>query len=91
MNYSRNWKLKRAELLKTNPHTTDTIPPEEIVAKFADALTQFEPIDVQPSDTDLTQIQEVLALFLLQISYNKTEVTHNLIGLIRSVASYTTR
>ena len=28
--------------------------PKEIVEKFADALENFEPIDGQPSDTDLT-------------------------------------
>ena len=65
--------------------------PKEIMAKFADALEQFEPIDGQPSDTDLTRIREVLAPLLLQIPYDKMEGTHNMIGLIRPVAAYTTR
>ena len=40
------------------------------MAKFADALKKFEPIDSQPSDTDLTQIREVVAPLLLQIPYD---------------------
>ena len=75
--------LKRAKpLLK--PRTPDSMTPEEIVAEFADALKQFDPIDVQPSDTDLTRIQEVVAPLLFQILYNETGGTHNLIGLVRT-------
>ena len=44
--------LKRAEPLP-KPRTTGTMTPEEIVAKFADALEQFESIDSQSSDTNL--------------------------------------
>ena len=65
--------------------------PREIVAKFADAIKQLEPIEDQPSDTELSLIWEVLAPLLFQIPYDKTEGTHNLIGLIRPVAPYTTR
>ena len=61
------------------------------MAKFADLIEQFDPIEGQPSDTDLTQIQKVVAPLLLQILYEKTGGTHNLIGLIRTVAAYTTR
>ena len=64
--------------------------PEDIVSKFTDALEQFEPIDGQLSGTDLTWIREVLAQLLLQIRYNKTEGTHNLISLIWLVPAYTT-
>ena len=62
---------------------------EDIVAKFADALEQFQLIDGQPSDTDLTQIREVVAPLLLQTPQNDTGVTHNPIGLIRPVAADT--
>ena len=65
--------------------------PREIVAKFSNTLEQFEPIDRQPSDTDFTRIQEFVAPLLLQIPYDETRGTHNLIGLIRTVASCTTR
>ena len=65
--------------------------PEEIVMKLADALEQFELIDGQPSDTYLTRIREVVAPLLLQIPYDETGGTHNLIGIIWLVAAYTTR
>ena len=45
--------------------------PDKIVAKFSAALNQFEPIHNQPSDTDLTRLQEAVALLLLQIPYNE--------------------
>ena len=65
--------------------------PREIVAKFSNTLEQFEPIDRQPSDTDFTRIQEFVAPLLLQIPYDETRGTHNLIGLIRTVAAYKTQ
>ena len=65
--------------------------PEEIVAKFANSLKQFELIDGQPSDTDLTRIREVVAPLLLRIPYDETVYVHNLIGLIRPEAAYITR
>ena len=58
--------------------------PEEIVAKFAHALDNFEPIDRQPSDTDLTRLWEAVAPLLLQIPYDETGAVNNLIGLIRT-------
>ena len=61
------------------------------MAKFADALKQFEPIYGQPSDTDLTRIWEVVAPLLLTIPYEITGSTHNLVGLIWPVAAYTMR
>ena len=65
--------------------------PEEIVAKFAYSLDQFEPISGQPSDSDLTIIWEVVAPLLLQIPYDETGAVHNLIGLIRTEAAYIVR
>ena len=62
--------------------------PDEIVAKFAAALNHFELILDQPSDTDLTRLQEAVAPLLLQILYDKTGRTHNLIGIIRSKTAY---
>ena len=61
------------------------------MAKFANSIEQFEPIDRKPSDTNLTRIQEAMAPLLLQILYNKTVAVHNLIGFIRQEAVYTTR
>ena len=56
--------------------------PEEIVAKFAHSLGQFEPIAGQPYDSDLTRIREVVTPLFLHIPYDKTGAVHNLIGLI---------
>ena len=65
--------------------------PKEIVAKFAHSLDNFDLIDGQPSDTDLTRIWEAVAPLLLQIPYDKTGAVHNLIGLIRPEAAYVAR
>ena len=46
--------------------------PEEIVAKFAEALELFEPIEGQPSIRNLTQISELLTQLLLQIPFVET-------------------
>ena len=65
--------------------------PDEIFAKFAAALDHFEPILKQPSDTDITRLREYVALLLLQIPYDGTGVTHNLIRIIRSKTAYLKR
>ena len=57
---------------------------EEIVAKFSHCLDNFEPIDRQTSDSDLTIIREAVAPLLLQIPYDEMGAVHNLIGLIRT-------
>ena len=62
--------------------------PEEIVAKFVHSIDNFEPIDGQPPDSDLTRLQVAFAPLLLQILYDKTGAVHNLIGLIRLKAAY---
>ena len=62
-----------------NMSSPNTMMPEEIVAKFANSLEQFEPINRQPSNTDLTRIREVVAPLLLQIPYDETGAVHNLI------------
>ena len=65
--------------------------PEEIVAKFAHSLDNFEPIVGQPSDSDLTRLQEAVAPLLLQIPYDETGTVHNLIVLIWTEAAYVAR
>ena len=65
--------------------------PEEIVAKLATALDNFEPITEQTLDTDLTKLREAVAPILLQILCDKTGGKHNLIGLIRSKLAYVAR
>ena len=65
--------------------------PDKIVLKFLAALDYFEPILDQPSDTDLTRLREGVAPLLLQIPYDKTGGTHNLIGIIRAKPAYLKR
>ena len=62
--------------------------PEEIVAKFAEALELFEPIEGQPSIRNLTEIYEVLTQLLLQIPFDETEGKDNLVGIINSATNY---
>ena len=61
---------------------------EEIVAKFAHSLDNFDTNDGQPSDPDLTRLREAVAPLLLQIPYDETGAVHNLIGRIRQEAAY---
>ena len=65
--------------------------PKDILAKFAHSLDNFEPINGQPSNTDLTRLREAVAPLLLKIPYGETGAVHNLIGLIRPEAAYITR
>ena len=65
--------------------------PEDIVAKFATVLHNFEPITEQPLDTDLTRLREAVMPLVIQIPYDKTGGKHNLIGLICSKLAYATR
>ena len=65
--------------------------PEEIVAKLANSVEHFEPIDRQPSDTDFTGIRKVLDTLFIQILYDKTGSVHNPIRLIWLEAEFNTR
>ena len=62
--------------------------PDEIVSKFSAALDNFEPITDQPSDSDLTRLREAITPLLLQIPYDETGGTHNLIGIVRANPAY---
>ena len=65
--------------------------PKEIVAKFAEALELFEPIEGQPSIRNLTEIAGVLTRLLLQIPFDETEGKKNLVGIIDSATTYRSR
>ena len=65
--------------------------PEDILVKFTHTLDKFEPITRQPSDNNLTGLQEAVAPLLLQIPYDETGAVHNLIGLIWLEAAYVAR
>ena len=62
--------LKSAKPLP-DPRTPYNMKPEDTAAKFTDLIEQFDLIDSQPSDTNLTRIKEVVAPLLLQIPYDK--------------------
>ena len=64
---------------------------DEIVSKFSAALDNFDPITDQPSDSDLTRLREAIAPLLLQILYDETGRTHNLIGIVRAKPAYLKR
>ena len=55
------------------------------------ALDNFEPITDQPSDSDLTRLREAIAPLLLQIPYDETGGTHNLIGIVCAKPAYLKR
>ena len=61
------------------------------MAKFSHSLNNFEPIVGQPSNSNLTRLQEAVAPLLLQIPYDETGAGHNLIGLIWPEAAYVAR
>ena len=65
--------------------------PEDIVAKFAEALKLFKPIKGPPSIWVLTKILEVLTQLLLQIPFDETEGKDNLVRVINSTANYRSR
>ena len=65
--------------------------PEEIVAKFSEALKLFEPIEYQPSIRDLTKILKFLTQLLLQIPFDETEGKDNLVGVINLTSNYQSR
>ena len=58
---------------------------------FSAALDNFEPITDQLSDSDLTRLREAIAPLLLQIPYDETGGTHNLIRIIRAKLAYLKR
>ena len=62
--------------------------PEEITTLFATATATFPHIAHQPSDDNLTALRKTIYPLLLDIPYDETG-THNLIGLIEPMTSYT--
>ena len=65
--------------------------PEVIVSKFTHSLKNFDPIVGQPSNSDLTRLQETVSPLPIQILYDETGAVHNLIGLILPEAAYVSR
>ena len=77
-----------ASVYSTATASPAAMSPEEISSLFAEALEQFEPIIGQPTDPDLTRLNEALIQVLLVIPYDEVTGTHNLVGLILDEADY---
>ena len=61
---------------------------DEIQLLFAMALETYAPVEGQPSDPDLSTLQETLTALLLPITYDGEKGVHNLVGLIIDEDAY---
>ena len=64
---------------------------DEIQSLFTTDLKTYVPVEGQPSDPDLSTLQETLTTLLLTISYDGEKGIHNLVGLIMDEDAYKTR
>ena len=64
---------------------------DEIQSLFVAKLETYAPIEGQPSDLDLSALQETLTDFLLPIAYDGENVVHNLVCLIMKEDAYNMR
>ena len=62
--------------------------PTEIQAVFAALLDTFEPINGQPTDDDLTRLQNSALGVFVPISFDRELGRRNLMGLMLSVVKY---
>ena len=63
---------------------------DEIQLLFTTALETYAPVEGQPSDTELSTLQETLTALLLPIAYDGEKGIHNLVGLIMDEDAYKT-
>ena len=61
---------------------------DEIQSLFATKLERYAPIKGQPSDPNLSALQETLTALLQPITYNGDKFIHNLAGLIVDENAY---
>ena len=64
---------------------------DEIQSLFATALNTYAPVAGQPSDPDLSTLQETLTALLLPTAYDGEKGIHNLVGLIMDEDAYRVR
>ena len=64
---------------------------DEIQSLFSTKLETYAPVEGQPSDLDLSALQETLTALLLSIAYNGEKGIHNLSGLIMDEDAYRAR
>ena len=63
----------------------------EVQAEFAALLDNFEPINGQPTDEDLTRLRQVALSALVPIPYDREKGKHSLLGLLLNDDKYSTR
>ena len=64
---------------------------DEIQSLFTTDLKTYAPVERQPSDPDLSTLQETLTTLLLTIAYDGEKGIHNLVGLIMDEDAYKAR
>ena len=64
---------------------------DEIQSLFETKLETYASVEGQPSDPDLSALQETLTTLLLPIAYNGEKGIHNLVGLIMDEDAYRAR
>ena len=64
---------------------------DEIQSLFVTKLETYAPVEGQPSDPDLSALQETLTVILLTIAYDGEKAIHNLVGLIMDEDAYRAR
>ena len=64
---------------------------DKIQSLFATAHETYAPVEGQPSNPDLSTLQETLTTLLLTISYDGEKGIHNLVGLIMDEDAYKMR
>jgi hypothetical protein len=64
--------------------------PDDVPLLFSELASTYEAIIVQPSDSDIVKMREVISEALYQIPYIDKKGVHNLVGLIQNKRSYAT-
>ena len=64
---------------------------DETQSLFATKLETCTPIEVQPSDTDLSALRETFTTLLLPIAYDGEKGIHNFVGLTMDEDAYKSR
>ena len=64
---------------------------DETQSLFATKLEMYAPVEGQPSDPDLSALQETPTALLLPTAYDGEKGIHNLVGLIMDEDAYRAR
>ena len=64
---------------------------DEIQSLFATSIETYTPIEGQPSEPDLSTLQEKLTALFLPIAYDGKKGIHNLVILVMNEDAYKTR